>query len=79
MALAPQLVRKEKLQPGKVKPLKYPNTSPDQPKVEVPYSFADMTENGALGDARLATKEDGDRIANAVLDRASAFLESFLS
>lgn len=79
LSLAPQLVRREKLQAGKVKAFKYPHTAPDQPKVDVPYSFADMTENGALGDARLATKEDGDRIAQAVLDRASAFLESFLS
>jgi creatinine amidohydrolase len=78
LALAPQLVRKEKLQPGKVKPFPHPHTAYDQPRVDLPYSFADLTENGALGDARLATREDGERIVKAVIERASAFLESFL-
>lgn len=79
LALAPGIVRADKLQPGKVRPLAYRNTHPDDPgRVDVPYRFEDYTENGALGDARLATVEDGQRIVAAFMDRASAFLEDFL-
>ncbi len=79
LAVAPEIVRKDKLAPGKVKPLPYPHTEPMTPlRVEVPYRFDELTENGALGDARLATVEDGRRIVGATLDRASAFLEAFL-
>lgn len=80
LALAPQIVRKDKLEPGKVKPFAYRNTSPTDPgRVDVPYRFEEFTENGALGDARLASVEDGQRIVKAFLDRAGAFLEDFLA
>ncbi len=79
LALAPQLVRKDKLAAGKVRPQPYRNSNPSgSAKVEVPYLFDELTENGALGDARLATLKDGERIVAAVVDRASAFLEDFL-
>ena len=79
LALAPHLVRKDKLAPGKVRPQPYRNSNPSgSAKVEVPYRFDDLTENGALGDARLATLQDGERIVAAVVERASAFLEDFL-
>ena len=80
LALAPQLVRKDKLQPGKLKPLAYRYTDPDGPGTAgVPYRFDEMTENGALGDARLATVEDGNRIVDTFMQRAAAFLEDFLA
>jgi creatinine amidohydrolase len=79
LALAPHLVRTDKLAPGKIRPRPYRNSDPSgSAKVEVPYRFDELTENGALGDARLATREDGERLAAAVLERASAFLEDFL-
>lgn len=79
LALAPGLVRKDKLAPGKLKPEPYRHIDPDGPgRVEVPLRFDEMTENGALGDARLATVEDGRRIVEAFLKRAGEFLEDFL-
>jgi creatinine amidohydrolase len=78
LALAPHLVRKGKLAPGKVKKLPWRRTHPEEPRVEVSYRFDELTSNGALGDARLATREDGERLVAAFLDRASVFLEDFL-
>jgi creatinine amidohydrolase len=79
LALAPQIVRKDQLAAGKVKPSPYRNANPSgSAKIDVPWKFDELSENGALGDARLATREDGERIVAATLDRASAFLEDFL-
>lgn len=78
LALAPGLVRRDKLAPGKIKPLALRHTQPGGPRVELMYRFDELTENGALGDARLATLEDGNRIVGAFMDRATAFLEDFL-
>ena len=79
LVLAPQIVRKDQLAAGKVKPSPYRNSDPSgSAKIDVPWKFDELSENGALGDARLATREDGERIVAATLDRASAFLEDFL-
>lgn len=79
LALAPQIVRKDKLAAGKVKPSPYRHGTPaGSAKVDFPWKFEELTENGALGDARMATREDGERIVAATLDRAGAFLEDFL-
>ena len=78
LALAPGLVRTAALAPGQVKPLPPHGDPSGSAKVDVPWRFDEMTANGALGDARLATREDGERLAAVVLDRAAAFLEDFL-
>lgn len=79
MALVPALVRSGALRPGAVKDLPYRHAEYRGPaRVEVPYLFHELTDNGALGDARLATREDGERIVAATLERAAAFLEDFL-
>jgi creatinine amidohydrolase len=79
LALAPHIVRKDKLAPGRVKPSPYRHGNPaGSAKIDIPWKFEELTENGALGDARLATREDGERIVAATLERASAFLEDFL-
>jgi creatinine amidohydrolase/Fe(II)-dependent formamide hydrolase-like protein len=47
--------------------------------VGVPLSFEVMTENGALGDARLASEAFGQELTEAVVRRSVEFLERFLS
>ena len=78
MALAPQIVRTAALAPGQVRPLPPHGDPSGNAKVDLPWRFDELTANGALGDARLATREDGERLASLVLDRAAAFLEDFL-
>ncbi|MGH2426078.1 MAG: creatininase family protein [bacterium] len=79
MALSPHLVRKNALTSGRVKALPFRHGEIRGPaRVEASYRFEELTENGALGDARLATVEDGERIASATLERAVAFAEDFL-
>jgi creatinine amidohydrolase len=46
--------------------------------VGVPLAFDEITENGALGDARLASEEFGQELTNAVVARSVEFLKSFL-
>ncbi len=79
LALAPGIVRRDKLVAGQLKPLPYHYTHPEDPgHADVPYLFEELTENGALGDARQATVEDGQRIVGVFLERAAVFLEDFL-
>ncbi len=80
LALTPGLVRREALAQGRTKTLPYRYADIRGPaRVEVPYRFDELTENGALGDARLATVEDGERIVATTLERAVAFLEDFIA
>jgi creatinine amidohydrolase len=80
LALAPQLVRRESLAPGGVKALPFRFGDIRGPaRAEAAYRFEELTDNGALGDARLATREDGQRIVAATVERAVAFIEDFLA
>ena len=78
LELCPELVRRDALAAGKVKPFACRHASIHGPLVETNYSFVQLTENGALGDARLATLEDGKKIVGATVSRAIEFLEDFL-
>jgi creatinine amidohydrolase/Fe(II)-dependent formamide hydrolase-like protein len=51
----------------------------ESPRVGVPLAFEEITENGALGDARLASEEFGLQLTNAIVRRTVEFLERFLS
>lgn len=79
LALQPDIVRSEALEMGKLRPapLPYSNVM-ETPRVGVPLSFSEITENGALGDARLASEAFGQELANAVVRRSVEFIESFL-
>jgi creatinine amidohydrolase/Fe(II)-dependent formamide hydrolase-like protein len=50
----------------------------DSPRVGVPLSFEEITDNGALGDARLASEAFGRELADAVVARSVEFLERFM-
>ena len=44
-------------------------------RLGIPLSFAKITENGALGDARQASEAFGLAVAEAVVTRSVVFLE----
>ena len=79
LALQPDIVRDEVLEAGKMRPAALPYSNPvGRLKLGLPLSFDEMTENGALGDARQASEAFGKELAEAVVRRSVEFLESFL-
>ncbi len=78
LALAPDTVRAGSLAPGELLELPYRFAGLTVPFGHlVPLAFHEMTANGALGDARQATREAGEAIAATALERAEAFLRDF--
>lgn len=78
MALCPDLVRADSLEPGETNDdygAYEDNIAPFA--LQVPRSFASRTANGVFGDARLATVEAGEAIAGAVVERVAAFVTDF--
>ncbi len=74
MYLAPWLVRKETLAKAELKDTLYKK----RPWWgQVPWSFDEITENGALGDATKASVKLGEEITNLVLDRIEAFIREY--
>lgn len=79
MALADDLVRHEALEPGDMKPVTLAHAFNNQPFFHtVPVPFREQTANGVFGDARLASKETGERIVAAAVERTTAFIETFI-
>lgn len=77
--LAPEIVRRDALAAGVLRPYPYPYSDHDAAlSVTVPFSFAELTENGAFGDAREASAAFGRAITEAVVARAVAFLRAFI-
>lgn len=79
MYLAPHVVKRERLTRGAVKgyPYKFLGKG-NNSSIVVPYTFAELTENGALGDATQATEEFGKEMIDAALAKASEFLIDFM-
>lgn len=77
--LAPHVVKRERIARGETKgyPYKYLGKG-NNGQFNVPYTFDEITANGALGDATLASEEMGKAIIDAALDKASAFLIDFM-
>lgn len=73
LALVPATVRGDAVQPSAVKPLPYRFAGN-----LIPFAFHEMTDNGALGDDRQATREAGEAIVTVAIERAAAFLRDFL-
>ncbi len=79
LALQPDTVRAEHLEPGELRPHQPPYSDVMRtPRVGMPLDFADLTRNGALGDASQASEELGNRLAEAAVERSVKFLEHFL-
>lgn len=80
LALQPDIVRAEALEAGKLRPTSLPYSDAlVSPRVGMPLSFEEITDNGALGDARQASEEFGQELTDAVVRRSVEFLERFLS
>ena len=75
--LAPWAVRREALAPGELLGQEYRHTR-RRGAVHVPYTFDELTANGALGDARASSVEFGERIVTTALERLCEFIEEFI-
>lgn len=75
--LAPDLVRRDALEPGRMRetPLRHAFNN-DPFALQVPVPFDRQTGNGVFGDARLATEEAGRDIVETAVERTVAFIES---
>jgi creatinine amidohydrolase len=80
LALQRDTARTEALEAGKLRSTSLPYSNiMESPRVGVPLSFEEITDNGALGDAHQASEEFGRDLANTVVRRSVEFLERFLS
>jgi len=76
--LAPHTVRREALARGEYKGHPYRHLN-EGFNLAYYYRFDEITANGALGDARLASEELGREIIEAALKYAVEFLEDFIA
>lgn len=80
LTLQPDIVRREALAAGAVRPPALPFANAWEPlRLGVPLWFDEMTDNGALGDARQASVEFGETVTATVVERAVTFLERFIA
>lgn len=79
MALRGDMVREDALEPGDMKPVTLEHAFNNQRFFHtVPVPFHEQTGNGVFGDARLASREVGERLADAAVARTTAFIETFI-
>ena len=80
MELIPQHVKYDTIAPGELTDLAYGfNQTLKKYNVNVPYRFDEITRNGALGDARIATPEYGKALVDSALDNFTAFVEELIA
>jgi len=80
MELIPQHVKHDTLAAGDMTDLTYGfNKTLKKYSVNVPYRFDELTRNGALGDARIATPEYGKALVDSALDNFTAFVEELIA
>jgi creatinine amidohydrolase len=77
MVLAPELVRADRIAEPRPVRRRDALTDPPSPRVDRPTWFREWTENGALGDPRLANVELGEVIVETAYARALEFAERF--
>lgn len=77
MALAPELVRKERIVEPAPRPEIEPLSAPPAPFVDVAVRFDEITRDGVYGDPRYASVELGEKILRVALERAVAFTRAF--
>jgi len=78
MYLAPHTVRQEAFVPGEFKGYPYRHLG-EGFNLAYAYRFDEITANGALGNARLASKALGQEIVEAALKNAVEFLQDFIA
>jgi creatinine amidohydrolase len=77
MVLAPDSLRLERIVEPQPVGRRDALTDPPSPRVDRPRWFHEWTENGALGDPRLASVELGEDIVETAYARALEFAERF--
>jgi creatinine amidohydrolase len=79
MALTPDLVRRDALEPGDMIPTERKFAFNNQAyALQVPIPFHEQTKNGVFGDARLANAEIGEDIVGTALERTVEFIDGFM-
>lgn len=76
--LAPHLVKQDQLTKGDLKPLPYPY-SRGEISLAWPFTYDQLTSNGALGNAPAASVEFGREIAETTISRTLEFVEALLA
>lgn len=77
MALAPDLVRPDRIRTPAPRPPADPLAAPPRSYVDVAVRFDELTTDGVYGDPTRASLELGERILAAALERAAAFARRF--
>ncbi|WP_166355660.1 creatininase family protein [Phytoactinopolyspora limicola] len=78
MALAPELVKPDLVQPSGVRGETYPGSGP-RGYVDVAVRFDELTTDGVYGDPTRAAAEIGERILSTALERAVEFSQGFIT
>lgn len=79
LALAPDLVRRDAFEPGRMIETALEFGMPHAPfAVQMAMPFDEQTDNGVFGDARLADPAIGEDIVETALARTEAFARSWL-
>ncbi|MCP9485294.1 MAG: creatininase family protein [Gaiellaceae bacterium MAG52_C11] len=77
MVLAPASLHAERISAPRSKPSSSPLTDPPGARVDRATWFEEWTEDGALGDPRLASHELGEAVVEVAYTRALRFAEDF--
>lgn len=77
MALAPELVRTDRIAPPAPRPQLEPHSAPPRALVDVAVRFDELTTDGVYGDPTHASLELGERILSTALRRATEFCREF--
>lgn len=75
--LAPEIVRKDKLEVGDINEDSFATKYFDSNFVKVVYQFDEVTNNGNLGDARKGNYELGEKIIQEALNNIADFIDEF--
>lgn len=78
MAVIPDRVRKDRLEPAGQRRSVDPLTDPPRPSVDEAVWLDQWSDDGALGDPSLATREAGERILEVVCERVVAFAKRMM-
>jgi creatinine amidohydrolase len=80
MELIPEHVKYDSLAPGDMTDLTYEfGKTLKRFNVAVPYRFDQLTRNGALGDARIATPEYGKALVDSALHNLENFIDELIA
>lgn len=77
LAIAPHVVLKDRIEAPQMTAAGTALAEP-RSRYDIPVPFEHWTENGAIGDPRLATKELGEEIVTLALSRALEFARRFI-